>query len=64
MRGCVRPGLTGWAQVNIGYTDESPEGGSRKLRYDLFYIRYRSVWLDLIILFKTVRIVLTGFGSR
>lgn len=56
----VKPGLTGWAQVNGGY-DISPE---EKLAYDLEYIRKRSLLLDLKILLLTFKIVLTGKGAR
>ncbi len=63
LRYSLKPGLTGWAQINRGYTsglDDTKE----KLEYDLFYLRYESPWLDLLILFKTMKIVLTGFGAR
>lgn len=63
LRYYLKPGLTGWAQINRGYTsglDDTKE----KLEYDLFYLRYESPWLDLLILFKTMKIVLTGFGAR
>ncbi len=56
----VKPGLTGYAQVNGGY-DISPED---KIKDDLYYIKNRSVFLDLNILLKTVKVVLTGEGAR
>lgn len=56
----VRPGLTGWAQVNGGY-DITPE---EKYAYDMYYINNRSILLDLSIIFKTVIVVLTGKGVR
>ena len=56
----VKPGLTGWAQVNGGY-EITPE---EKLKEDIFYIKNRSILLDLKILFKTVKVVLTGDGAR
>ncbi len=56
----VKPGLTGWAQVNGGY-DVTPE---EKLAYDLEYIRNRSFILDLKILFLTIKVVVTGEGAR
>ena len=56
----MKPGLTGWAQVNGGY-DISPE---EKLELDLYYIRNASLWLDLRILARTVKVVLTGEGAR
>lgn len=62
-RHVVKPGITGWAQVNQGHVatvDEIHE----KLQYDFFYIKYFSPWLDLLIVFKTIKTMLTGFGSR
>lgn len=56
----VKPGLTGWAQVNGGY-EISPR---EKLTEDMYYIKNRSVLLDFKILFKTVKVVLTGDGAR
>lgn len=57
MRHLIRPGITGWAQINYKYGD-SLEDTIRKLEYDLYYIKNRSVLLDLMILFKTVNSVL------
>lgn len=62
-RHLVRPGLTGWAQVQQGYTD-SAEQTAVKLSYDLYYVAHCSMALDLLIGYKTVRTVLTGFGAR
>ncbi|MGL6107506.1 exopolysaccharide biosynthesis polyprenyl glycosylphosphotransferase [Romboutsia sp.] len=56
----IKPGLTGWAQVNGGY-EITPE---QKLIEDVYYIKNRSITLDLKILFKTVKVVLTGDGAR
>lgn len=56
----VKPGLTGWAQVNGGY-DLSPE---EKIVYDLEYMRKRSVRMDLRCILKTVRLVVTHEGAR
>jgi exopolysaccharide biosynthesis polyprenyl glycosylphosphotransferase len=58
----VQPGLTGWAQVNADYGD-SVEGQARKLEYDLYYIKHRSLLFDLWILVRTVSTVL-GLGGR
>lgn len=62
-RHLVRPGITGWAQVNFHY-GASFEDAKRKHSYDLYYLKHRSLLLDLIILLKTVRIVLFAEGSR
>jgi sugar transferase (PEP-CTERM system associated) len=62
-RNSVRPGLTGWAQVEYRY-GASVEDAARKLEYDLFYLKNMSLLFDLLIVLKTVRIVLTGFGGR
>lgn len=59
----VRPGLTGWAQVEYNY-GASLEDAARKLEYDLFYLKNMSVMLDLLIVLKTVKVVLSGSQSR
>ena len=56
----MKPGITGWAQVNGGY-DLKPE---EKIVYDLEYIEKRSVWLDIKILFKTVAVIFDHDGAR
>ncbi len=62
-RHIVKPGITGWAQVTQGYADDS-SSTKIKLEYDLYYIKHFSVWLDMLIVVKTVRTILTGFGAR
>lgn len=62
-RHVVRPGITGWAQVMQGYAGDKTATRS-KLQYDLYYIKHYSVWLDLLIILKTLRTILTGFGAR
>ncbi len=62
-RHSVRPGLSGWAQVQYGY-GASLEDAIRKLEYDLFYLKNMSVLFDFAIMLRTVRIVLTGNGGR
>jgi lipopolysaccharide/colanic/teichoic acid biosynthesis glycosyltransferase len=62
-RHVVKPGISGWAQVNQGHVAEVEEV-NRKLQYDFYYIKYFSPWLDLLILFRTIKTMLTGFGSR
>jgi len=59
----VKPGISGWAQVNLGYVS-GVHGINTKLQFDFYYIKYFSPWLDLLILFRTVKTMLTGFGSR
>lgn len=61
LRHWMRPGLSGWAQVNIPYAS-SIKDSDIKLSYDLFYLRNASLWLDLLILFKTIKIVLKAAG--
>jgi lipopolysaccharide/colanic/teichoic acid biosynthesis glycosyltransferase len=62
-RHIVPPGITGWAQVNQGHVAELDQV-SHKLHYDFYYIKNFSPWLDLLILIRTVKTVLTGFGSK
>ncbi|SEK40117.1 exopolysaccharide biosynthesis polyprenyl glycosylphosphotransferase [Halomonas daqiaonensis] len=62
-RHVVRPGISGWAQVEQGYAAEV-DGMNRKLEYDFYYIKNFSFWLDALIAIRTVKTVLTGFGSR
>lgn len=62
-RHVVRPGISGWAQVEQGYAAEV-DGMKVKLEYDFYYIKNFSFWLDLLITFKTVKTILTGFGAR
>lgn len=59
LRSMVRPGITGWAQIRYQYANDLNEE-MEKLRYDLYYIKHHSVWLDLRILFETIKVVLTG----
>lgn len=62
-RHVVRPGITGWAQVMQGYAADVDETRV-KIQHDFYYIKHFSLWLDLLIVLKTVRIVLTGWGAR
>jgi lipopolysaccharide/colanic/teichoic acid biosynthesis glycosyltransferase len=62
LRHAVRPGLTGWAQVRYPY-GASVEDALQKLQYDLFYIKNRSMALDLYIMFETLKTVVTRSGS-
>lgn len=58
----VRPGISGWAQVNYENTC-SVDGALEKLQYDLYWIKNRSIWLDLKIIFRSVKVMLTGYGA-
>jgi len=62
-RARVKPGLTGWAQVNYPY-GASVEDARAKLSYDLYYVRNRSPLLDILILLSTVRVILFQEGAR
>jgi lipopolysaccharide/colanic/teichoic acid biosynthesis glycosyltransferase len=62
-RHIVRPGISGWAQVNQGHVTDL-ESVHEKLHYDFYYIKNFSAWLDLLILSKTIATVFTGQGAR
>jgi lipopolysaccharide/colanic/teichoic acid biosynthesis glycosyltransferase len=62
-RHSVRPGLTGWAQVQYSY-GSCVEDAFKKLEYDLFYLKNMSVLFDCAIVLQTIRVILTGRGAR
>lgn len=62
-RHIVRPGITGWAQVNQGHVTELSDIDD-KLQYDFYYIKNFSYWLDFLILARTALVVFTGHGAR
>lgn len=62
-RHIVRPGLSGWAQVNQGHVTSIGDIDT-KLQLDFYYIKNFSYWIDILIAFRTVRVMLTGFGAR
>jgi lipopolysaccharide/colanic/teichoic acid biosynthesis glycosyltransferase len=62
-RHIVKPGITGWAQINQGHVTDLSDVHD-KLRYDFYYIKYFSTWLDLLVLIRTVRIIVGGFGAK
>lgn len=62
-RHIVRPGLTGWAQVNQGHVAEVSDVKD-KLYYDFYYIRQFSPWIDILIVGRTISTMLTGFGAK
>jgi sugar transferase (PEP-CTERM system associated) len=59
----VRPGITGWAQINFPY-GASTEDARRKLTYDLYYVKNRSIFLDALILLQTARVIFWNQGAR
>jgi lipopolysaccharide/colanic/teichoic acid biosynthesis glycosyltransferase len=59
----VRPGITGWAQVNQGHVTDVNDIRT-KLQFDFYYIRNFSVWIDVLIVAKTIKTMMTGFGHR
>jgi lipopolysaccharide/colanic/teichoic acid biosynthesis glycosyltransferase len=62
-RHLVKPGISGWAQINLGYA-ACVEETKEKLQFDLYYAKNSSLWLDLVILWRTLRIMVSGFGAR
>ncbi|MEM7689127.1 MAG: sugar transferase [Pseudomonadota bacterium] len=62
-RNILKPGLTGWAQVNQGHV-ATLEDIDVKLQYDFYYIKYFSFWLDVLIVMRTIHTIATGFGSK
>ena len=58
-----KPGITGWAQIHVGYTD-NVSGAAAKLSYDLYYLKHRSLSFDVLILIATLRLLFTGRGAR
>ena len=60
-RHLIKPGLTGWAQINFPY-GASVEDAMEKLQYDLYYIKHRSLVLDFGVVLKTIKIVLSRGG--
>jgi sugar transferase (PEP-CTERM system associated) len=63
LRSAVKPGITGWAQVKYSY-GSTVEDALEKLQYDLYYIKNMSIFLDLLILLKSLQVVLFGRGAR
>lgn len=62
-RHIVRPGITGWAQVNQGHVTDVTDVLD-KLRFDFYYIKNISLWLDLLVALKTIRVITTGLGAK
>lgn len=59
----VKPGISGWAQVNQGHVS-TVKGTREKLKFDFYYIKHVSLFLDLLIYLKTVKTLITGFGAK
>ena len=63
LRHCVKPGITGWAQLRYPY-GASAEDAAEKLTFDLFYVKNHSLRFDALIFLQTVEVVLFGRGAR
>ncbi|HOO37018.1 MAG TPA: TIGR03013 family PEP-CTERM/XrtA system glycosyltransferase [Deltaproteobacteria bacterium] len=59
----AKPGITGWAQINYPYGD-TIEDAKEKLKYELYYMKHRSLWLDLVIIFQTVKVAIKARGAQ
>ena len=59
----ARPGITGWAQINYPYGD-TIEDAKEKLKFELYYMKHRSLWLDLVIIFQTVKVAIKARGAQ
>ncbi len=62
-RHCIKPGITGWAQISYPY-GSTIEDSLEKVKYDLYYIKHMSFFFDLMIILETIKIVLLGKGAR
>jgi lipopolysaccharide/colanic/teichoic acid biosynthesis glycosyltransferase len=62
-RHIVRPGITGWAQVKQGHVADVDDV-LWKLHYDFYYIKNFSFWLDVLIVARTFRTIVSGYGAR
>ena len=62
-RHCVKPGITGWAQMNYPY-GASLEDTCNKLEFDLYYVKHQSIFLDFLVLLQTAEVILFGKGAR
>jgi lipopolysaccharide/colanic/teichoic acid biosynthesis glycosyltransferase len=63
VRHWVRPGITGWAQINFPY-GASTDDARAKLTYELYYVKNRSIFLDFVILLQTARVIFWNYGAR
>ncbi len=62
-RHVVRPGISGWAQVMQGYAWDA-DATKVKIQYDFYYIKHFSFWLDVLIVLKTLKVIVSGWGAR
>jgi len=62
-RHIIRPGISGWAQVQQGHVTDL-DAVSQKLAYDFYYVKHFSAWLDMVITFRTIPTMIGGFGAR
>ncbi|WP_283786875.1 sugar transferase [Bermanella sp. WJH001] len=62
-RHVVKPGITGWAQVTHGYADDE-DSTKEKLAHDFYYVKNLSLWLDIVVIVKTIKTMVSGFGAR
>jgi len=62
-RHVVKPGITGWAQVTHGYADDE-DSTKEKLAHDFYYVKNLSLWLDIMVIVKTIKTMVSGFGAR
>ena len=62
-RHIIKPGITGWAQVNQGHVHEIVDV-SRKLHLDFYYVKNISFWLDILIILKTINVIFSGKGAK
>ena len=63
LRLSMKPGVTGWAQIRLPY-GSSKEDALEKMKYDLYYLKNLSLLFDLLIIFETIKVMLTGKGAR
>ncbi|MEM0985403.1 MAG: sugar transferase [Pseudomonadota bacterium] len=62
-RHIVRPGISGWAQVQQGHVTSLTDV-TEKLEYDFYYIKHFSIWIDILIAARTIKVMMTGFGAK
>ncbi|MDR1461796.1 MAG: sugar transferase, partial [Azoarcus sp.] len=64
IRHCVKPGITGWAQVRYQQDLPAVDEAMQKLQYDLYYVKNHTLVLDMLVLLETVHVVLMGKGVQ